>query len=634
MIAGVLATPALGLAQMTVGITSSPAQGPFPAETPVSWTAAASGQSGPVEYSFWRLDDEGWRPVQEWSASNTLSWTPSWSEAGSHALQVWVRHVGSAEAYEAWIGTGMFETLSVAAAVTLEPANLSSIASGSTMTWTARATGIANPRYLFWRQDAAGWRFVQDSRSSSYTWSPTDSDLGPHAIQVWAKSEDSSAVYDAWGGSAFSVNPSTDPLIVTGLSTSGGRPVVAGAPASFTATTNGGVYPLEFQFWMGDSARGTWRMVRDYHSSPTYTWWTGVPDIGAHNLQVWVRSVGSREPYDAWGETGIFTVGCGGPTVTLIDNMYQSSVPASQTCSGSCGPTGTALTGSPMTFSVATCGTSGPLEHRFWSYRAGDARSFVTQSNSLNSSFDWGTPGAADLGLHHVVVEGRPVGSTGGFTAIDRRWFTVAEPAADLLVSATAAPVTVEYGEAGITISDTVTNIGPLPSSADCYVHYALGRRRGSRSLASLLTGESGSGSVRLSVPMTLPGPYEVRVWTECPPGTTIGSGSTTIWVRISARPIVTALAADVALPAPAGTPITWTAHAIGGLGPLQYQFWRLDESGWTLAQDYSPQPTYSWTPDTSDAGLRSLQVWVRNAQSPSDFDAWAGTGRFLITPR
>jgi hypothetical protein len=96
------------------------------------------------------------------------------------------------------------------------------------------------------------------------------------------------------------------------------------------------------------------------------------------------------------------------------------------------------------------------------------------------------------------------------------------------------------------------------------------------------------------------------------------------------APPTVT-LTANVALPASLGTPITWTATASGGAAPLQYQFMRYsDNVGWSVAQPYGSTNTYTWFPP---AGNNALQVWVRNNGSSATYDAYQGTGTFVILP-
>jgi hypothetical protein len=74
----------------------------------VTWIAAASGGTARLQYQFWRFDSAGWIVAQAWGDSNTYTWTPGTSDAGTHAVQVWVRSSGSTAAYEAWMSSGFF----------------------------------------------------------------------------------------------------------------------------------------------------------------------------------------------------------------------------------------------------------------------------------------------------------------------------------------------------------------------------------------------------------------------------------------------------------------------------------------------------------------------------------------------
>jgi len=72
-------------------------------------------------------------------------------------------------------------------------------------------------------------------------------------------------------------------------------------------------------------------------------------------------------------------------------------------------------------------------------------------------------------------------------------------------------------------------------------------------------------------------------------------------------------IAADLQAPQAAGTPITWTATAIGGTGPLEYKWWwwdggsSHDQTGWTTSA------TYTWTPIWGNANY-AIKAWVRSA--------------------
>jgi hypothetical protein len=63
-----------------------------------------------------------------------------------------------------------------------------------------------------------------------------------------------------------------------------------------------------------------------------------------------------------------------------------------------------------------------------------------------------------------------------------------------------------------------------------------------------------------------------------------------------------------------------------------QYRFVLYDfsTSAWTVLREYSTTAEAAWTP--TRAGTYTLQVWARRAGSSALFDAWAGTGAFVVT--
>jgi glucose/arabinose dehydrogenase len=80
---------------------------PLPVNTPITWKATATGGSAPLEYRFWRYNGSTWTSVQGWSSASSWSWTPGVGDAGTYALQVWVRSAGQ-PSYEAWAPSGVF----------------------------------------------------------------------------------------------------------------------------------------------------------------------------------------------------------------------------------------------------------------------------------------------------------------------------------------------------------------------------------------------------------------------------------------------------------------------------------------------------------------------------------------------
>jgi hypothetical protein len=82
------------------GLTANPGTGPI--GSPITFTSTATGGIAPLEYKFVRLDADTWHVVQDYSYSNTYTWTPSAGDIGTHALQVWVRNSGSTAALHTW----------------------------------------------------------------------------------------------------------------------------------------------------------------------------------------------------------------------------------------------------------------------------------------------------------------------------------------------------------------------------------------------------------------------------------------------------------------------------------------------------------------------------------------------------
>ena len=113
---------------------------------------------------------------------------------------------------------------------------------------------------------------------------------------------------------------------------------------------------------------------------------------------------------------------------------------------------------------------------------------------------------------------------------------------------------------------------------------------------------------------------------------TNFTTGTKTVTIDVTAAtPSVTSLTANRPFPSPAGTSITWTATATGGIAPLQYQFWLdVPGSGWTLVQGYGPSASVTWTP--SFGGTHRIQVWVRRSGSTALYDAYSNVVSFSVT--
>ena len=389
-------------------ITSFSADHPYPltfGSGPITWTVSATPGLSAPEYEFWRFDVDGWHVVQLYDARNTFTWSPTATDFGSHAIQVWVRDVGSAAQYEAWEGT-TFAVIAPALSIASFTANHAPNV-GQATTWTAQTTGgLAGVIYQFWRLDSDGWHMVQDySTNASYTWTPATTDIGNHALQVWVKNSGSFVRYETWSGVSFVV-PVPAPAGVT-IATLGSIPAAGQGTVTWKATATGGIAPYQYRFWRLDA--DGWHIAQDYSATDSYTWSPGVSDSGTHAVQAWVRIAGSASNYDAWVSTGYFTV----------------PIPPPITVSFSAAPALPATPGGPLTWTAATSTPS--VEYEFWRYDEGGGWTMV-QAYGPSASYSW-TPDVSDLGTHALQVWVRRVGSVAAYDGwIGTGYFIVSQP--------------------------------------------------------------------------------------------------------------------------------------------------------------------------------------------------------------
>jgi hypothetical protein len=296
-------------------VASLQADKPSPAGTggPITWTAVAAGGPGPIEYQFWRQNvaTNVWTQVQNYSTSNTFTWTPSSSETGTYQLQVWIRRQGSAASLEAWGSSGTFQIVNAAPAITSITTDAGQpVGVGRPVTWTVNATGGSGGlSYKFWLYNPANdvWSLLQDySTSNKFTWTPQAGDIGNFSLQVWVRNSTSSATLNtAANAPPITVLASMPVVRAVAADSSAGR---VGAPIAWAATTTGGDGLVEYKFWRFDAVRQVWTMVQDYSWNNTYRWVPQIGDEGAYSVQVWIRRAGSSAAYESVGSSAATTI--------------------------------------------------------------------------------------------------------------------------------------------------------------------------------------------------------------------------------------------------------------------------------------------------------------------------------------
>jgi hypothetical protein len=287
----------------TVSLTPSPAS-PQPPGTSVVWTASASGGSAPYQYEFWLEDpNESMSLAQAYSASNTFTWDTT-GLAGTYKMRVLVRNAGTSVGWDA-TQTVPFFVITPATGVTVSISPASPQDAGTSVTWTATASGGSGTyQYQFWLYSNNSWSIVRPySTSDTWIWDTSGFPLGEYAVWVEARNNGSSADYEANSGSLpFYLQGSPAARSVT-LTASPDSPRAPGTPVTFaaTATGTGGLY--QYQFWLspgltpdGDEI---WSIVQPYSTTNTWVWDTTGVLPGTYKIVVWAKYAGSTVAMEA-----------------------------------------------------------------------------------------------------------------------------------------------------------------------------------------------------------------------------------------------------------------------------------------------------------------------------------------------
>ena len=286
-------------------LTSNPSP-PFVAGNAVTFTATATGGTTTREYAFWLYNrgTAAWTLARPYSGSSQFTWSAA---PGTYNVQVWVRNVGSASSSQDALTTAAFTVMNAAGAPTLTSVSSNRnfpVAPGTSVTWTANATGSAALEYAFWiyNHGARAWTFARPySASNQFTWSAA---LGTYNVQVWVRSVGSASSYQDWQNTAIFKVMNAPPSFL-GITSSVPLPAKVNTAITFRIQASGSL-PLQYQFWLYNVGTNTWKsLCGSYMSSNACTW---IAKAGTYRLQGLVRNQGSTSSYDDWGQTGIFQI--------------------------------------------------------------------------------------------------------------------------------------------------------------------------------------------------------------------------------------------------------------------------------------------------------------------------------------
>ena len=202
----------------SVNDSASPAS-PQAVATTVTFTASSSGCSHPL-YQFWIRPPGGtWQVTQPYSASATYSWNTAGLQPGTYLYTVWARDASSTGTQCSSLGCNDAYFPAPSYVLNLQPcASVNDVASpaspsvhGTTVTFTATASGCPHPLYQFWiRPPGGSWQVMQSySPSATFTWNTGSSAAGAYLYTVWARDASSTGTACSYLGCDDAYYPGT-----------------------------------------------------------------------------------------------------------------------------------------------------------------------------------------------------------------------------------------------------------------------------------------------------------------------------------------------------------------------------------------------------------------------------------------
>jgi spore germination protein YaaH len=450
---------------------------------------------------------------------------------------------------------------------------------GSTVSFTASATGCSSPRYAFWLQSPNGtWSFVQGFGGPTFTWNTAGLAPGTYTVHVWANTQGSG--YEAVGSSTITLTG------CTAASLSPANPSVpANSTGTYTATSTGCLSP-RYAFWV-QYPGGAWQLARGF-GGPTWSWNTTGLAPGVYTVHVWVNSSGNG--YESIASTSVTLTAC----TSVSISPANPSVPA----------------GSTGTYTASSTGCLSP-RYAFWVQYPGGA--WYLARGFGGPTWSWNTTGLAP-GLYTVHVW---VNSSGeGYEAIGSNAVTLTGCSNPALSPATASQ------PAGSTVTFAASSTGCANPVYEYWAQYPDGAWH-------LLRG-FGAAAFAWSTAGLAAGTYTVHAWAN------LQGAAQTVDVfatsTVTLIPSCTSASVSPATGSAAAGAAKFTATSTGCTSPV-YEFWLLDPAGtWHVMQLFGPAASWTWNTAGWARGTYTIHVWAdQQGVDPSVHEA-IGSATFTLT--
>ena len=555
----------------------------------VHFAASSSGCASP-QYEYWvQLLDGSWTLGRAFSSDPTWDWNTAGLGTGVYSVHVWANQAGDqTSSPEAWAGSSV--TLTGCTSAGLSPSS-TSVAAGSTVHFTASASGCASPQYEYWVQYTdAVWHMLRGfSTDPTWDWNTAGLVQGVYNVHVWANNAgDATSSPEAWAGSSVT-------LTVSGCTSATLSPssatVSVGSTVHFIASSSGCANP-QYEYWV-QYTDASWHMLRAFSTDPTWDWNTAGLAVGAYNIHVWANNVGDQtSSAEAWA----------GSTVTLTGGCASASL----------APASTSVTaGSIVHFTAGSTGCASP-QYEYW-VQYTDTTWHMLRAFSTDPTWDWNTTGLA-LGVYAVHVWANNAGDP---TSSPEAWAGSTVTLSGGCTSASLAPASPTQ-EVGSTVNFTAGASGCAGPLFEYWVQYLDGSWH-------MLRAYSSDPTFAWNTSGFAPGAYAVHVWAIQngeSTSTLDAFGSSTVKLTGCTSASVTASSST----ATGGASVTFTASGSGCSAPV-YEFWLQDPVGtWHLMQAFSSANTWTWNTSGWATGTYNMHVWVNQQGADTGSpESWAG---------
>jgi subtilisin family serine protease len=272
----------------------------------------------------------------------------------------------------------------VVTSLTLTPSVPSPQSPGTSITWTATATGGQAPQDYRWSvYDGTAWSFVTGWTTNTWTWTPTRAGTG-YIVAVQVRSAWNRVAIEKTATKPFVVMPSASALTL-GASVAAPQPL--GSTVTFTARPTGGQAPYQYFWSVHDGTR--WTAIGTWTTAATYAW-RPVTANASYQVAVQVRSAWNRVSSEKTA-TMAFAIRPAIAGVTLTPSVAAPRAP-----------------GTTIAWTAAAAGGQAPYEYR-WSVYNGTTWTIVT--GWTTGSYTW-TPSAANAS-YLVAVQARSAWNKG-----------------------------------------------------------------------------------------------------------------------------------------------------------------------------------------------------------------------------